>query len=381
MNMKKNLLEKIVFPALALAALCGCEKKNAQTTAELPAEVVVSAPLVADVEIVNSYSARISAREDVEIRARVGGYLDKIAFEKGARVRKGDVLFKIDPRPYEAALSAAEAAVKAAQSQIPLARDNAERARGLFGRNAISKEVYQTRETQLLVAQAKLLEAKAAENNARLNLEYATVVAPVSGRIGENFVDAGNLVSSAMRLARIVDDSVAKVYFELNSADAMRYKNSGLLKQIDAKNGAKVSVKANGDNREYSGKLSYYDNALGRGTASLVVSADIDNPDGGLMAGSFGEIRVLEGIKKDALLVPEEAIGTDMVGRYVLVVGDGDTIKQVPVKLGKTIKNLSIIESGLDKNSRVVVKGIQRAAVGRKVAPIDGKIEKLSELK
>ena len=371
MNMKKNLLEKIVFPALAFAALCGCEKKNAQTTAELPAEV----------EIVNSYSARISAREDVEIRARVGGYLDKIAFEKGAGVRKGDVLFKIDARPYEAALSAAEAAVKAAQSQIPLARDNAERARGLFGRNAVSKEIYQTRETQLLVAQAKLLEAKASENNARLNLEYATVVAPVSGRIGENFVDAGNLVSPAMRLARIVDDSVAKVYFELNSADAMRYKNSGLLKQIDAKNGAKVSVKANGDNREYAGKLSYYDNALGRGTASLVGSADIDNPDGGLMAGSFGEIRVVEGIKKDALLVPEEAIGTDMVGRYVLVVGDGDTIKQIPVKLGKTIKNLSIIESGLDKNSRVVVKGIQRAAVGRKVAPIDGKIEKPSELK
>lgn len=379
--MKTKLLEKIVFPALALTVLCGCEKQNAPTTAELPAEVVVSAPLVADVEIINSYSAKIAALEDVEIRARVGGYLDKITFEKGARVKKGDVLFQIDPRPYEAALSAAEAAVKAAQSQIPLARDNAERARGLFGRNAISKEVYQTRETQLLVAQAKLLEAKAAENNARLNLEYATVVAPVSGRIGENFVDAGNLVSSAMRLARIVDDSVAKVYFELNSADAMRYKNSGLLKQIDAKNGAKVSVKANGDNREYSGKLSYYDNALGRGTASLVVSADIDNPDGGLMAGSFGEIRVLEGIKKDALLVPEEAIGTDMVGRYVLVVGDGDTIKQVPVKLGKTIKNLSIIESGLDKNSCVVIKGIQRAAVGRKVAPIDGKIEKPSELK
>ncbi len=361
------------FSALALA---GCAKKKNTSFSALPDEVEVAFPLAADVEITGRYSARLRANQDVEIRARVGGYLEKVYFEKGAKVRGGDVLFKIDDRPYAAALAAAEAVVEAAKSKIKLAEDNAERARGLFKRNAISKEAWQTRETELLIAKAKLLEAEASARNARLNLEYTCVRAPVAGRVGENFSDVGNLIAAhATKLARLVDDSSVKAYFELNGSDAVRYKNSGILRDIDSQNGAKVEVSMKGDDKIYFGRLCYYDNVLGAGTGSLVVRADIENSGGGLITGGFGNLRVFEGVAKGALLVPEEAVGTDLGGRYVLAVDGEGKVRQIPVVVGSYYKGFRVIESGVDKNTRVIVKGLQRAVPGRKVKPVQTEIK------
>ncbi len=378
--MKKSF-HSIWVSALAAAVLSGCAEKKQAVRAESVPTVETAKPLVADVEEIGSYSVRIRANEDVEIRARVGGYIERVCFEKGARVEKGQLLFKIDDRPFAAALAAAEANVKAAESKIALAEENAQRARGLFKRNAISKEAYQTRETELLVIKAKLLEAKAAERNARLNLEYTDVVAPVSGRIGENFVDAGNLVASSTRLARIVDDSTVGAYFELNAADAVRYKNAGLLKNIDAKNGADVEVKMNSDGVSYAGRLVYYDNVLGAGTSSLVLRADVRNSDGGLMVGSFGKIRVREGVRKNALLVPEDAIGTDLAGRFVYAVEADGKVRQLPVSLGAAVENLRVVESGISADTAVIVRGIQRASAGRTVKPEAVEIARPSSLK
>lgn len=377
----KKTFHSICVSALAAAVLSGCAEKKQTVRAESVPTVETAKPLVADVEEIGSYSVRIRANEDVEIRARVGGYIERVCFEKGARVEKGQLLFKIDDRPFAAALAAAEANVRAAESKIALAEENAQRARGLFKRNAISKEAYQTRETELLVIKAKLLEAKAAERNARLNLEYTDVVAPVSGRIGENFVDAGNLVASSTRLARIVDDSTVGAYFELNAADAVRYKNAGLLKNIDAKNGADVEVKMNSDGVSYAGRLVYYDNALGAGTSSLVLRADVRNSDGGLMVGSFGKIRVREGVRKNALLVPEDAIGTDLAGRFVYAVEADGKVRQLPVSLGAAVENLRVVESGISADTAVIVRGIQRASAGRTVKPEAVEIARPSSLK
>ena len=148
--MKKSF-HSVCVSALAVALLSGCAEKKQAVRAESVPVVETAKPLVADVEEIGSYSVRIRANEDVEIRARVGGYIERVCFEKGARVEKGRLLFKIDDRPFAAALAAAEANVKAAESKIALAEENAQRARGLFKRNAISKEAYQTRETELLV--------------------------------------------------------------------------------------------------------------------------------------------------------------------------------------------------------------------------------------
>ncbi len=362
-DMKK--IFRAAVEILAAVSVLGCSKEAVKSP-EIPAEVVVAKPLVMDVDTYGVYSAKMKASEDVDIRARVGGYLEKVLFKKGARVEKGDLLFKIDDKPYAAALAAAEANVKAVESKILLAASNADRARRLFKRKAISKEAYQTRETELLVAKAKLLEAKAAERNARLNLRYTDIVSPVDGKVGENFVDEGNLVSPNLtRLARVVNDSTIKAYFELNSADAARYKNLGILREIDNGNGAEVEM-VDGSG---SGKLCYYDNSLGDGTASLVVRADMDNSNGRLTVGAYGKIRVMEGKLKGAILIPEEAIGTDLTGRYVLTLNPDDTVRQTPVVLGFESNGMVVVEKGLDKDSRVVVSGLQRATIGRKVLP------------
>lgn len=365
----------IIFTA-ACMLVSGCKKNGGQTdAAERLETVVVAAPLRADVKLERKYSAKAVAAEDVEIRARVGGYLEKVFFKNGARVKKGDLLFKIDNRPYAAALSAAKANVKAAQAKIALAEQNAERARGLLKRNAISTELYQTREAELLISRAKLLEAKAAEENAQLNFDYTRITAPVSGKVGETFVDEGNLVSAhASRLARIVSDETVKIYFELNAADALRYRESGLLKAIDAGAGANVAFKMNGSGKTFSGRLNYYDNALGARTSSLVVRADVKNADNAIFANAYGDILVDEGVAKNALLVPEEAIGTDLAGRFVYVVDETQTVRSVPVSVGFSVGAFRVVE-GLAENARVVVKGIQRVSAGKKVSAQTAKLE------
>ena len=368
--MKKVQFCGAIMAAVFLGAFFGCQK-TPEAKRELKAPAVkVSAPKVADVQIKNAYSAKAVAYEQAEIRARVGGYLEKSLFKKGGRVKKDEILFKIDDRPYSAALAAADARVKAAESQIGLAQSNAERTRVLIKTNAVSEEAYQTRETQLLVAKAKLLEAKAAQRKARLDLEYTNVRAPMSGKVGEALVDEGNLVAAqASLLARIVDDSKMRIYFELNGADAARYRESGLLSAIDKGDGAAVEFRPKNGSKTFKGKLCYYDNALGAGTASLIMRADIDNPDGALMSGSYGDIVVMEGVRKNALLLPEEAIGTDLTGRFVWVVDDSGTAWQRQVKLGEAVGNMRVIQGGLSKGDRVVVKGLQRAAHGKKLSP------------
>jgi len=367
--MKRQYLS-IFIAMLACAALFGCAKKAQEKPAAKIPTVIVAAPKMADVEIKNAYSAKAVANAQTEVRARVGGYLEKVAYPKGAKVKKGDLLFKIDDRPYAAALAAAQAAVKAAESNLQLAKNNAERARGLLKKNAISTEGYQTRETALLLAQSKLLEARAAEQNARLNMQYTRITAPVSGTLGETLVDDGNLIAAhATKLATIVDSSKMKIYYELGGADVLRYRNAGLFAAIDSGAGAKAEFCAKGDSQKIKATLRYYDNALGASTASLLLYAEADNADAGLLSGTYGDLTVLEGVQKNVLLVPEEAIGTDMTGRFVYIVDSADTVREVPVILGAKVGELRVVEGALAKDSRVVVKGIQRAKAGAKVAP------------
>ena len=371
------------FAALSVL-LASCAKKPQEAAVQsAPATVYVAKPLVMDVELKRSYSAKAVANKDVEVRARVGGYLKYgPSSYTGSRVKEGETLFYIDDRPYTLALKAAMANVEAARARVELAELNAQRGRVLFKRNAISEEAFQMRETELAVAKAKLSEALSAENNARLNLDYTRVKAPFSGRMAESFVDEGNLVNAhATLLTRIVDDSVMKVYFELNTADAMRYKDSGLLAAIDSGKGAEAEFTANGESSAHGGKLCYYSNALGKGTGSLLVRADISNADVAIIPESFGVITVREGVLKDALLLPEEAIGTDLTGRFVFVVDENGIARTAKVEVGFALGKLRVVSGAIDKNSRVVVRGIQRAAAGRKVSAREEKIESTAPAK
>lgn len=371
-----NVLAKLSAFALAGAAfiaVSGCGKKAPQMAHSAP-EVQVSKPIKKTFEVWDEYTARVEPLEFVELRSRVSGYLEKIFFKEGQIVKAGDLLFVIDPRPYEASLAAAKASVKEVEARLLLAKTNLERAKDLLKSNAISKEIYDTRESDVLSTEASLLNAQALLKEAELNLEYTHIRAPISGKVSQRLVDPGNLITANTTvLTTIVNSSIVQAYFEISERDMLRYQNSGLFKEIDVINrkGPPVEMTLWGEeHKPFKGELTYFDNRIGSQTASLTMRADIKNPDHYLAAGMFGKIKVRGGKAQEFLVLPEEIIGTDLINRYVLVVNKDGIVEYRPVKIGRLFGKYRAIEGGVTENDDVIFVGLQRAAPGAKVTPL-----------
>lgn len=371
-----NVLAKLSAFALAGAAfiaVSGCGKKAPQMAHSAP-EVQVSKPIKKTFEVWDEYTARVEPLEFVELRSRVSGYLEKIFFKEGQIVKAGDLLFVIDPRPYEASLAAAKASVKEVEARLLLAKTNLERAKDLLKSNAISKEIYDTRESDVLRTEASLLNAQALLKEAELNLEYTHIRAPISGKVSQRLVDPGNLITANTTvLTTIVNSSIVQAYFEISERDMLRYQNSGLFKEIDVINrkGPPVEMTLWGEeHKPFKGELTYFDNRIGSQTASLTMRADIKNPDHYLAAGMFGKIKVRGGKAQEFLVLPEEIIGTDLINRYVLVVNKDGIVEYRPVKIGRLFGKYRAIEEGVTENDDVIFVGLQRAAPGAKVTPL-----------
>ena len=371
-----NVLAKLSAFALAGAAfiaVSGCGKKAPQMAHSAP-EVQVSKPIKKTFEVWDEYTARVEPLEFVELRSRVSGYLEKIFFKEGQIVKAGDLLFVIDPRPYEASLAAAKASVKEVEARLLLAKTNLERAKDLLKSNAISKEIYDTRESDVLSTEASLLNAQALLKEAELNLEYTHIRAPISGKVSQRLVDPGNLITANTTvLTTIVNSNIVQAYFEISERDMLRYQNSGLFKEIDVINrkGPPVEMTLWGEeHKPFKGELTYFDNRIGSQTASLTMRADIKNPDHYLAAGMFGKIKVRGGKAQEFLVLPEEIIGTDLINRYVLVVNKDGIVEYRPVKIGRLFGKYRAIEEGVTENDDVIFVGLQRAAPGAKVTPL-----------
>ena len=371
-----NVLAKLSAFALAGAAfiaVSGCGKKAPQMAHSAP-EVQVSKPIKKTFEVWDEYTARVEPLEFVELRSRVSGYLEKIFFKEGQIVKAGDLLFVIDPRPYEASLAAAKASVKEVEARLLLAKTNLERAKDLLKSNAISKEIYDTRESDVLSTEASLLNAQALLKEAELNLEYTHIRAPISGKVSQRMVDPGNLITANTTvLTTIVNSSIVQAYFEISERDMLRYQNSGLFKEIDVINrkGPPVEMTLWGEeHKPFKGVLTYFDKRIGSQTASLTMRADIKNPDHYLAAGMFGKIKVRGGKAQEFLVLPEEIIGTDLINRYVLVVNKEGIVEYRPVKIGRLFGKYRAIEEGVTENDDVIFVGLQRAAPGAKVTPL-----------
>lgn len=371
-----NVVAKLSAFALAGAAfiaVSGCGKKAPQMAHSAP-EVQVSKPIKKTFEVWDEYTARVEPLEFVELRSRVSGYLEKIFFKEGQIVKAGDLLFVIDPRPYEASLAAAKASVKEVEARLLLAKTNLERAKDLLKSNAISKEIYDTRESDVLSTEASLLNAQALLKEAELNLEYTHIRAPISGKVSQRLVDPGNLITANTTvLTTIVNSSIVQAYFEISERDMLRYQNSGLFKEIDVINrkGPPVEMTLWGEeHKPFKGELTYFDNRIGSQTASLTMRADIKNPDHYLAAGMFGKIKVRGGKAQEFLVLPEEIIGTDLINRYVLVVNKEGIVEYRPVKIGRLFGKYRAIEEGVTENDDVIFVGLQRAAPGAKVTPL-----------
>lgn len=363
---KADILITALWIAVA-AIVAGCEASGQADQAMPPPQVDVAQVLVEPVTIRETFTGRLEAPETIQLRPRVSGYIQEVAFEEGELVEAGDLLFRIDPRPYEARAKSARAELDEARSQMQLAEQEAERARQLMEERAISREEYDQRQAALARAMARVSMAEAALDTSELDLEYTRVTAPVSGRAGRALVTRGNLANADQSLlTTIVSVDPLHVYFDSNEALAL-----GSLPLVDPNADTEVRVALAGQEQAaHVGRLDYIDNRLDAGTGTLTFRAELPNPDGLLRPGQFARVEMPVTRLDAAVLVDRKAVMTDQDRRYVYVVNDDDTVDRRDVKPGREAGGLLVINEGLRDGDRVVINGTQKIfAAGMPVAP------------
>jgi RND family efflux transporter MFP subunit len=352
-----------------------------------PAPVVVAAhPRAESVPRWDEYTGRFEAVQQVEVRARVSGALDKINFTDGQIVKAGDVLFVIDPRPYQIAVDSARADAIRAQAQVTLSAREYARAQQMTAGRTITERDVDQRKANLDVAKAQLLGAEAALRNAELNLEWTQVRAPISGRVSDRRVDVGNLVqggqSGSTLLTTIVTLDPIHFVFDASEADYIRYSRFGAdgrrPSSTEFRNPVNVRL-ADESEWKHSGAMNFIDNQLNPRSGTIRGRAVLDNKDLLLTPGAFGRLRLFGG-NAPALLIPDSAIVSDQTDKVVFTLTPDHKIAPKHVTLGPIFRGLRVIETGLEPNDLIIIGGLANPAVrpGATVAPKDGVIEYLS---
>ncbi len=341
-----------------------------------PAPKVTVAPV--EQQLVTDYeeiTGRVDATETVELRARVSGHIEAVRFQAGQLVRQGDVLFSIDPRWYQAQLTLATAQVRQAKAHAEVAEREAERAETLVKAAAISTEEAEARRSRALEAMAALASAQAALASAQLDFEHTQVRAPIDGRISRALVTAGNLISgapgNATLLATIVSEGEAYVYADIDEATLLKFNRLLRENRLKLENG-RVPVEmqlADESGYPHHGYIESTDNRLNPATGSLMLRLVFANSDRSLVPGLFARVRVPVGAPRSSLLVSERAIGTDQSQKFVLAVAEDNTAVYRSVKLGGSVRDKRVVQSGLQPGDRVIVNGLQRVRPGMRVRP------------
>jgi RND family efflux transporter MFP subunit len=362
------------FPmfAVVLALVSGCGRQ--QQVAPPPPEVSTLQPVVKEVTEWDDFTGRLEPIKSVEVRARVSGWLDSIHFKDGQMVKAGDLLFVIDPRPYEAEAERTRAELKRAEAQRNLGLQNFQRAEKLVGGSVIAQEQFDTRRNEYEIAAANVLEAQAAAKAAELNLEFTQVKAPIDGRISRRYADEGNFITGgsdqSTLLTTIVPFNPLYATFDADERLVLKYTRLDLSGQRQSSREAANPVRiALADEREFSheGKMDFVDNRLDSETGTLRARALIDNPDGLLTPGLFVRVQLKGRGPYSALLIPDEAIGTDQSKRFVMVVDKEGLAQRRFVTPGRLYEGLRAVEEGLTPEDRVIVSGLMRVRPGMPV--------------
>ena len=336
--------------------------------------VTVAAPLQREVTEWDEFIGRFEASRSVEVRPRVSGQVTAVHFTDGQYVRAGAPLFTIDPRPYRASLAEAQASVASASSALALSRTNLARAQRLIAEDAIAATEIDRLHAEVRANQAALAAARAQVSARNLDVEFTTVRAPISGRISDRRIDAGNLVAAGSGEAATLlttINAVDPIYFRFQGSEAMFLK----ARREGLEDGVEVDIRlADESDYRWHGTLDFTDNALDNRSGTIRARAVIRNGEGFLTPGLFGNMRMETGGTTQALLVPETAITTDQTRKLVLVVGEDGTVAAREVELGPIVDGLRVIHSGLSANDRVVISGVQMAMPGQKVRPRPGRI-------
>jgi multidrug efflux system membrane fusion protein len=358
----------LVLPFLALAAVviaaCTSGEADDAPTAPPAPQVTTAAVLIADLRQWADFTGRLEAVESVEVRARVGGYIEAVHFEEGGRVAQGDLLLSIDPRPFQAEVDRLRAERERAAATRVLARSNHARAERLFAQNATSREEVETFAAEAAVAEAQLAAVRAALDAAELNLSFTHVTAPISGRVSRAVVTAGNLVDSSTLLTTLVSDDEIYAYFD---ADEQTYLNH----VANAARGDEASVYVGLINEEgypHAARLDFVDNHVDPNHGTIRARAVLDNSDGRFTPGLFARLKLVSPNHYRAALVDDRAIGTDLGHKFVLVVDEQNVVQYRAVQTGRVVEGLRIVTSGLEAGDIVIVNGMQRVRPGATVA-------------
>ena len=362
---------RALLPFIVLGVLTACQPASGPPPGPGagPPPVSVAAAITREVTDSDDFSGRIEAIESVEIRARVNGYLTTVAFKPGSEVKRGDLLFEIDRRPFAARVAEAEAALANTRAHLDLARIETRRQAQMLKTHATSQREVDAAAAQLASLEAQARANQAAIESARLNLEYTRVTAPVDGRVGKDEVTVGNLVQGdapdSPVLTQLVSVDPIYVSFE---ADEHAY-----LKYIAGARGQSLSVQvalADEEGFPHAGRLQFVDNRIDSASGTVRMRAVLDNHDRRFTPGLFARVRLQSALgARQAVLVDERAIGTDQSRRFVLVVSADNKASYREVELGRKVGNLRVIASGLAADELIVVNGLQRVRPGAPVAP------------
>ncbi len=361
----------------SVLVLAGCSRAETATPAAqaLPPQVTVARVVSRQITDFADFTGHFEAVDRVEIRPRVSGYISSVNFVDGGEVRKGDVLFVIDPRPYEADLKRTQAQLAQARSQLALARSERDRAQKLIASRSISREEYETRVAASQESGANVEAAQAAVDMAALNLTFSRVTSPISGIVSRAEITAGNLVTSGQTLLTTVV-SVDPIYVSFEGDE------QGYLEFMDyARGNARDRAHAErephpvwiglADESGYphEGRIVFVDNEIDPSTGTVRARGRIDNHDRRFTPGMFARVRLPGSERYTALLVNDSAVGTDQGVNYVLRVGSGNKVEYCPVKLGPIIDGLRVVREGLAPGDLIVVNGLQRVHAGMPVTP------------
>ena len=340
------------------------------------AHVTANQPIKREVTDWDEYPGRLESVEMVEVRARVTGYLQEIHFKDGQEVRKGDLLFVIDPRPYQAELDRWQAELKQSETRLELASNEAARAEQLLKTKAISEEEADSRNKLVTQTLASIQSGRAMVDTARLNLEYTRITAPISGRVGRKLITEGNLVNAGMGtstlLTTIVSLDPIYCYFDPDEQSILKYEQlarEGKQPSLRGKDMVCELALATESGFPHRGVIDFVDNRIDPTTGTLRIRGVFPNPgpNHGLEPGAFARVRLPASGKYKALLITDAAIGTDQEKKYVLTVNDQDSLEYRPVKLGPVVDGLRVVREGIKAGDWIVVNGLMNAMPGAKV--------------
>jgi RND family efflux transporter MFP subunit len=362
--------------ACVLLLIGGCGKSDGSAQSAPPPQVSVAQVLEQRVKDWDEFTGRLQAVETVEIRPRVSGYIDKVAFTEGGLVKRGDLLFVIDPRPYQAEFDRAAADVKRYKTALDLARIELARVQRLKDSGAVSEEELDERKSTVAQAEANVAGAEAALEAASLNLNFTRVTSPIAGRVSRAEVTRGNLVTGGSNggtlLSSVVSMDPMYLYFDADEQSYLRYAKmarSGVgPSSNDAQNPVQVGL-ANEEGFPHSGAVDFVDNQLNPQTGTIRARAVLQNKNGQFTPGLFARVQLLVSGEYSAILIEDRAVNTDQNQKYVLLLGADNLLEYRKVKLGRVIGGLRVVREGLKAGDVIVVNGAQRVHPGVAVTP------------